>query len=74
MTTVREILVRGLQEMGADGLCCPEERCGCPIDELVPCWDCIDVDRCLAARWIEPKSDSSEYDDEFPEGYYRVIA
>ena len=73
MTTAREILVRGLLEMGADGLCCPEDRCGCGIGDLVPCWDCIDVDRCQAAKWIKPKSDDSDYCDEFPDGYYKVM-
>ena len=68
----REMIIKQLQELGADGLCNPGVRCGCGMGDLAPC-DCMDVDECKAARWIEPKSDSPEYDDEFPDGYYRVM-
>ncbi len=38
MTTVKEIVIAELKEMGADGLCCPSE-CGCGLDDLMPCFD-----------------------------------
>ena len=69
----REMLIKQLRDLGADGLCYPGERCGCGIDDLAPGWNCIDIDKCKAARWIEPKSDSSEYDEEFPDGYYQEV-
>lgn len=68
----RDMLIKQLQALGADGLCFPMDRCGCGIDDLAPC-DCMHIDECQAARWIKPKSDDSDYDDEFPEGYYKVI-
>ena len=70
---VREMLIKQLKELGADGLCYPKVRCGCGIDDLAPGWNCIDIDECKAAKWIVPKSDSVEYDDEFPDGYYKVM-
>ena len=68
----REMLIKQLQDLGADGLCNPEEGCGCGIDDLVLC-DCLNVDDCEAARWVKPKSDDADYWDEFPDGYYRVM-
>jgi hypothetical protein len=38
MTTVKEIVIAALKEMGADGLCCPGE-CGCGLDDLMQCFD-----------------------------------
>lgn len=35
MTTVKEIIIVALREMGADGLC--EGECGCGLDNLMPC-------------------------------------
>ena len=66
----REMLIKQLQELGADGLCSP--GCGCGIGDLAPC-DCIYIDICQAAKWIKPKSDDSDYCDEFPDGYYKVM-
>ena len=39
MTTAREILIAGLQRMGADGLCNAEGDpvCGCGLDDFAPC-------------------------------------
>ena len=74
MRTCREMLAEQLRVIGANGLCQPTERCGCGIDDLAPGWNCIDIDLCVAAKWVEPKSDSSDYDDEFPDGYYKAMA
>ena len=66
----REMLIKQLKELGADGLCSP--GCGCGIDDLAPC-DCIYLDLCRAAKWIKPEPDSADYWDEFPDGYYKVM-
>lgn len=34
---VKDIILANLQQVGADGLCNPEESCGCGIDDLQPC-------------------------------------
>ena len=60
----REMLIKQLKELGADGLCCT--GCGCDIDDLAPGWNCIDIDECKAARWVKPNED-------FPEGYFKVM-
>lgn len=63
----REMLIKQLKELGADGLCCL--GCGCDIDDLAPGWNCIDIDECKAARWIKPDPGAPD----FPDGYYKVI-
>ena len=67
----KEMIIKQLQELGADGLCQPEETCGCGIADLSPC-GCINED-CQAAKWIKPKSDDADYWDEYPDGYYKVM-
>lgn len=37
MTTVKEIVIASLKEMGADGLCDKFGDCGCGLDDLFPC-------------------------------------
>ena len=69
---VHVLLQNALFEMGADGLCNPGETCGCGIDDLAPC-DCINLDECQAAKWTRPAKDDADYDEEFPEGYYKVM-
>ena len=73
MKTCRQMIIEQLREMGADGLCYPGERCGCGIDDLAPCGECLNLDECVPAKWVKPKSDSWEYDEEFPDGYYKVM-
>ncbi len=34
---VKEIIQDYLRKNGYDGLCCPEDPCGCSIDDLMPC-------------------------------------
>ena len=67
---VREMLIKQLKELGADGLCRP--GCGCGIDDLAPC-GCIFIDICRAAKWVKPSPDDPDYWDECPDGYYRVM-
>jgi hypothetical protein len=62
MTTVKEIVIAALKEMGADGLC--EGECGCGLGDLMPCetapiW-------CVPAK-LAPVPD--EYNDEYDEWY-----
>ena len=72
MIPVRVLLRAALLQAGADGLCNPGEECGCGVDELAPC-GCLNLDECKAARWVQPARDSPEYDDRFPDGYYRQM-
>ena len=72
MTTSRHILQAALRNILADGLCNPGAECGCGIDDLAPC-GCLNLDECKAARWVQPARDSPDYDDRFPDGYYRVM-
>ena len=37
MITVKEIVIAYLREHGLDGLC--GDECGCPIDDLFPCFE-----------------------------------
>jgi len=69
---VHVLLQKALSGIGADGLCNPEEACGCGIDDLAPCEN-INLDECQAAKWTQPAKDDADYDDEFPEGYYKVM-
>jgi len=43
--TIREYLVEKLRADGYAGLYCPDEPCGCDLDDLAPCYgdpsDCI---------------------------------
>lgn len=45
----RQMIIRHLLEIGADGLCNPEIECGCGPDDLRPC-GAVDVDGCVAAK------------------------
>ena len=40
MKTIREVIINHLTAIGADGLCDPENQCGCGIKELFPCDNC----------------------------------
>jgi hypothetical protein len=73
MTTVDDIIRTALVEIGADGLCNPDEECGCGIEDLAPC-DCINLAVCVPAKWTIPKEDDVEYEDEeYRAGYYMAI-
>ena len=37
----KEIIITKLKEMGCDGLCNPDQECGCGIDNLFPCDSCM---------------------------------
>lgn len=53
MTTVKEIVIAALTEMGADGLCNRLIECGCGIDDLCPCVytsDGGDIVDCIPAK------------------------
>ena len=73
--TIREVLQRYLSEIGADGLCNPGCECGCPLDQLAPLGDCLDLDECLPARFVPPDDPGADLDilQQWPEGYYVPI-
>lgn len=70
--SVGEILKARLVELGANGLCNSDNQCGCGFDEFAPC-DCMNVEECVAAKFIHPKSDDLDYWDEYPEGYFKAL-
>lgn len=41
MPNVREIVVAYLKKHGYDGLC--TDDCGCGLDDLAPCGECMDL-------------------------------
>jgi len=45
MITAKEFLSKALIEKGYDGLCFPEQDCGCLANDLAPCesdpWSCF---------------------------------
>lgn len=45
---VRDIISQYLESIGADGLCSPENECGCSRRDLVPCSGC-DIENCVPA-------------------------
>ena len=59
MNTVIEMIQHRLKELGADGLCCPEEQCGCEIDDIVPC-DAMSLCYCVAGKKRKPTADDIE--------------
>ena len=44
----KELLIKALKEIGADGLYNGYCECGCGIDDIEPCGDC-NLDECEAA-------------------------
>lgn len=72
MKTSPSLLQFSLKALGADGLCNPEEGCGCSLDDVEPC-GCINLEECVAAKFIRPKAGDPDYWDEFPEGWYKVL-
>jgi hypothetical protein len=47
---IEEIVRTYLKTNGYDGLCLPEQECGCRIDELFPCGDA--PSNCQAGHWV----------------------
>jgi hypothetical protein len=70
--TPREIIQSALLSMGADGLCNPGCDCGCPLAELAPVGDCLDLDECMPARFVPPDAPGADLNilQQWPEGYY----
>jgi len=59
--TVEDILKDWLKEHGFDGLCNPEERCDCGLDDFCPCGypqDCVS-----AKKKIATAGDIDEYSE-----------
>jgi hypothetical protein len=72
MTEVRSILRDAIKAAGGDGLVNPDNECGCDTDDLAPCPECLDLDRCQVARKIKSEPDSEEMENYGPE-YYEVM-
>jgi hypothetical protein len=65
MTTVKEIVIAALKEMGADGLRCPGDCCGCGLDNLMTCFDGA-CSICVPAREVPvPEELQGDYDQYF---------
>ena len=57
---VNEIIKKYLRENGYDGLC--NEKCGCGIDNLMPC-DTFACQSCVpASKHIATEEDAEKYD------------
>lgn len=72
MTTALSLMIKALQNVGADGLCNPGNECGCGIDDLAPC-GCGSALDCMAAKWVKPNPDDPDYWEEYPDGYYKAV-
>lgn len=51
-----DILKKWLKENDYDGLCLPEEECGCSLDDFMPCGE--PSPRCEAGHRIDAPKDS----------------
>lgn len=73
--TPREMLMSALLSIGADGLCNPSCDCGCPVSDLAPLGDCLDLDGCRPARFVPPDSPGADLDllSRWPDGYYVLM-
>ena len=60
MTCVRALIQAHLRQIGADGLCNPDDECGCGADDLCPC-DRSPLD-CVPARAVIATEDGDSYD------------
>lgn len=67
MITGKEIVIEYLKKHGYDGLCDPDNECGCTLDDLEPCVGYGNISLCVAAmnnkdkamaggvdNWLEP--------------------
>ena len=45
----KDLLIKALKEIGADGLYNGYAECGCCVDDIEPCGDC-NLDECEPAR------------------------
>jgi hypothetical protein len=55
--TVKELVVEALRKNGFDGLCNPDQECGCPLDDLMPC-DAVNERDCVGGFKIPCPHDS----------------
>lgn len=51
---IKEMIIKELKELGADGLYNDEdyhyEPCGCSIEDLCPCGEGMSINNCVAAK------------------------
>lgn len=57
--TAKEILITGLKQIGADGLCSCDFDCGCGFEDFVPC-NC-NFEQCIPARRIPVPVDHEDF-------------
>ena len=61
MITAKDVLIKGLRAIGAEGLCSPGE-CGCGFDDFVPCGH--DPLGCVPAKKAPvPEEEKDEWDE-----------
>jgi hypothetical protein len=73
MTDARALLQAAIQASGGNGLCNPDQECGCGIDDIAPGQEgCIDLDACQVARKMKSEPDSEEMANYGLE-YYQVV-
>jgi hypothetical protein len=61
MTDCRALLQAAIQAAGGQGLCNPDQECGCGLDDLAPCGEgCLNLDACRVARKMKSEPDSEE--------------
>jgi hypothetical protein len=68
-----DIIKAGLVALDLDGLCNPDQECGCGVDDLAPGIDCLNEAECCGAKFVQPTIDDSDYDIRWPEGYFKVV-
>ena len=60
-TNVKEIIVIWLSAHGYDGLCNPDDDCGCGLDDFIPCSGEFEFDKCQPAYKRILKKTDEEY-------------
>lgn len=71
MKTAKQLLIEGLEKMGADGLCYPGVGCGCMLGDLAPGgFGCLNLEHCMAAKYYSPAEGDPALVEENEGGYF----
>lgn len=49
MDSIKDMVIKQLKDMGAEGLCNQDSECGCVFEDFMPC-QLPDIDTCIAAK------------------------